>query len=124
MTGKDQKRKLAQLVFDCFNQRDFAAVEPFVSENIVLNFPGIGDIQGKKRTIIFMKSLLRKFPKLNFVISEIILEANNVVVVWLNTGVTVAGESYANSGMTLIKFEGEGITFISDYFKNTSFIHG
>lgn len=119
---KNQKRKLAQLVFDCFNVRDFSKVEPFVASDIVFNFPGAGNILGDRKALFFMKMLLRKFPKLEFDISEIIVEDEKAVAVWTNSGVNIKGEKYSNSGMTLFYFAEGKISFISDYFKNTSFI--
>ena len=121
MNEKEQKRKLAQLVFDCFNTRDFAAVQPFVALDIVFNFPGVGDILGDRKALFFMKMLLRKYPKLEFDISEIIVEGEKAVAVWTNSGENTVGEEYSNSGMTLFHFKDGMISFISDYFKNTSF---
>lgn len=121
MEQKNHYRKLAQLVFDCFNNRDFAAVQPFVDENIVFNFPGAGDIQGDRRSLLFMKTLLRKYPKLHFDVAEVIVENNRAVAVWKNKGENVDGEEYFNCGMTLFHFSGSKIIFISDYFKDTSF---
>ena len=121
MEQKNHYRKLAQLVFDCFNDRDFAAVQPFVDENIIFNFPGAGDIRGDRRSLLFMKTLLRKYPKLQFHVAEIIVENNSAVAVWTNSGVNIEGQEYFNSGMTLFHFSESKISFISDYFKDTSF---
>ncbi len=121
MNEKEQKRKLAKLVFDCFNVRDFAQVQPFVAPDIVFNFPGVGDILGDRKSLFFMKMLLRKYPVLEFDISEIIVEGEKAVTVWTNKGKNIKGEEYSNSGMTLFNFNGGMISFISDYFKNTSF---
>ncbi len=121
MNEKEQKRKLAQLVFECFNTRDFSKVEPFVATDIVFNFPGAGDILGARKALFFMKMLLRKFPVLEFDISEIIVEGEKAVTVWTNKGENNRGEQYSNSGMTLFHFNDGMISFISDYFKNTSF---
>ncbi|MCF6357158.1 MAG: nuclear transport factor 2 family protein [Draconibacterium sp.] len=118
---KEQKRKLAQLVFDCFNTRDFSKVEPFVADDIIFNFPGAGDILGARKALFFMKMLLRKFPVLEFDISEIIVEGEKAVAVWTNSGKNTEGEEYSNSGMTLFHFKDGMISVISDYFKNTSF---
>lgn len=119
---KDQYKHFAHLVFECFNNRDFNPVENTLAENVVINFPGVGDISGKRRTILFLKTLLRKYPKLEFTVSEIIVENNSAVAVWTNQGKSFDGKAYFNSGITLFHFENERIIFISDYFKDTSFV--
>jgi ketosteroid isomerase-like protein len=119
---KDQYKQLAQLVFTCFNNRDFGPVQNSLAENVVLNFPGVGDISGKRRTILFFKTLLRKYPELTFTVSEIMMENKRAVAVWSNQGKSSDGKGYSNSGITLFHFEEEKIVFISDYFKDTSFV--
>ena len=120
--NKSEYKYLAQLIFDCFNHRDFSAVEPYVDENIVFNFPGVGDINGDRRSLLFMKTLLRKYSELNFEVSEIIVENNKAVAIWANTGKNADGKEYSNSGMTLFHFKNGKIIFLSDYFKDTSFV--
>ena len=123
MNNIDQNRKLAQMVFDALNSLDFSEVQPFLAEDIVLNFPGVRDISGIKKVIIFMKTLLRKYPELTFAVSKIIVENDYAVAVWTNVGKKISGEFYSNSGNTLFQFSDGTITFISDYFKDTSFIN-
>ena len=69
-----------------------------------------------------MKALMRKYAELTFTIKEVIVERDKSCCVWTNKGQTTEGEDYANSGMTLFYFEDNKITFISDYFKDTSFV--
>lgn len=114
-------KQVSNLLFTCFNERDFGRVKSYVSEKVVLNFPGAGDISGKRRTLLFVKTLLRKYPQLEFYVSEIIVENNRAVAVWTNKGKDAEGNDYSNSGLTLFHFEEERIVFISDYFKDTSF---
>ena len=119
---KNHYKSTAQLVFECLNKREFAPVEKFMDENLIFNFPGVGNLDGKKRTILFMKSLLRKYPKLVFSVSEVIVGENRAVAIWTNKGESSDGKAYENSGNTLFHFEGEKIVFMSDYFKDTSFV--
>jgi len=110
-----------KLLYNCFNNRDFGRVEPYISEKVIFNFPGAGDISGKRRTLLFLKTLLRRYPQLEFSVSKTIVENNRAVAVWTNNGKDTEGNDYANSGLTLFHFEEEKIVFISDYFKDTSF---
>ncbi len=121
MNETNQKRKLAKMIFEALNSRDFSEVQPHLSDDVILNFPGVGDVIGIKRVIVFMKTLLRKYPKLFFSVSAVIVENENAVAVWTNKGEDSSGESYSNSGNTLFHFTNGKITFISDYFKDTSF---
>lgn len=117
----NNNKHLASLIFAALNKREFSDVQPFLSDDIVLNFPGVGDVSGTKRVLVFMKSLLRKFPELNFIVGDVISEGEKVVVIWTNTGKKITGEDYTNSGNTLFHFSEGKIMLISDYFKDTSF---
>ncbi len=117
----DQNRKLAQMIFNALNNRNFTEVQPFLAEEVVLNFPGVGDVSGLKRVVVFMKTLLRKYPELTFTVSKIIVENDSAVAIWTNAGKKISGEFYSNSGNTLFHFIEGKIILISDYFKDTSF---
>ena len=115
-------RQMAVLIFEAMNKRDFADVQPYLSDEVVLNFPGSGDVAGARKVVVFMKTLLRKFPQLQFTVYDVVVENNKAVVFWTNKGTNAQGESYANSGNTLVRFQENRISFISDYFKDTSFL--
>lgn len=117
----EEKEKLSCCLFEAMFTRDFSYIENFLAEELVFDFPGAGRIEGKKRTLIFMKAMLRKYNSLKFDIRETIQENDRVCVVWTNDGSLTDGSPYHNSGMTLVKFNHSGICFISDYFKDTSF---
>lgn len=61
-----QSVELADLVFKAMNQSDLTDVEPFIHEDIIFDFPGIGRVEGSKRVLIFLKALLRKYRILTF----------------------------------------------------------
>jgi ketosteroid isomerase-like protein len=71
--------------------------------------------------LIFLKALLRKYPRLWFTVHEHISEQDRVCVVWSNEGSNSSGEAYENRGVTIVRFESGLIAGISDYFKDTSF---
>ncbi len=112
----------AESVFIAMNTRDFSKLEKIISVDIVFDFPGAGRIEGYQRVLIFLKALLRKYPELTFTVSEIIADKHRACAVWTNKGKDIEGNSYANSGITLLHFSEDKITLISDYFKNTSFV--
>lgn len=114
--------RLSQSVFKAMNTRNFLELENNVDYNVVFDFPGAGRIEGSKRVILFLKALLRKYPRLTFTISEIIIDNQKVCAVWTNEGENSEGKPYTNSGVTLLHFNNDKIIFISDYFKDTSFV--
>jgi ketosteroid isomerase-like protein len=122
MEIKPNYPELTLSVFNSMNKRDFTELEKNVVENVAFDFPGAGRIEGAKRVILFLKALLRKYPKLNFVVKEVLIENDKACAVWTNAGESSDGKPYANSGITLLHFEGGKIVFISDYFKDTSFV--
>ncbi|UCH13028.1 MAG: nuclear transport factor 2 family protein [Bacteroidales bacterium] len=116
------EQNMALSIFDAMNTRDFSKFENFITESVVFDFPGAGRIEGYKRVIIFLKALLRKYPELKFTVTEIITDNQRACAVWTNKGEDINGNTYSNSGITLLYFTGNKITFISDYFKDTSFV--
>ncbi len=112
----------ARSLFKAMNTRGFQEFENLVSEDVVFDFPGAGRIAGIKRVLVFLKALLRKYPKLTFTVSEIITDNQKACAVWTNKGEDADGNPYSNSGLTLLYFSGNKLTFISDYFKDTSFV--
>jgi ketosteroid isomerase-like protein len=116
------KQDIARSIFNAMNTRDFSEFENFVSEDVVFDFPGAARIEGYKRVIIFLKALLRKYPELKFTVSEIITDNQRACAVWTNEGEDTDGNPYSNRGITLLYFRGNKLTFISDYFKDTSFV--
>jgi len=114
-------RRLAQAFMDALNKRDYSEFQKRITEGAALDFPGPGRIESQKKIISFIKALFRKFPKLEFTIHDVIVEKDRACIVWTNVGERNDGEPYDNSGITYMQMSDGKITFISDYFKNTSF---
>ncbi len=114
-------QELALIIFRAMNERKFDEFESYLDENLVLDFPGPGRIEGKRRVLIFMKTLLRKYPVLCFNVYEVLVDGDQACALWTNKGENLLGEPYQNSGVSIIHLDNGKITFISDYFKDTSF---
>ncbi len=117
-----EKQELITALFKSMNTRDFTDIENQVTENVVFDFPGAGRIEGAKRMFIFLKALLRKYKTLHFNVNEVLIGNRAACAVWTNKGEHIEGHDYANSGVTLFHFRGDKISFLSDYFKDTSFV--
>jgi ketosteroid isomerase-like protein len=113
---------MAMQIFTAMNTRDFTGLEGIMAEEVVFDFPGVEPVEGSRKVIIFLKALLRKYPKLTFKVSEVIVHENRACVVWSNQGEHIDGHPYKNRGITLLHFSGNKVNFISDYFKDTSFV--
>jgi ketosteroid isomerase-like protein len=109
------------VLFDAMNRRDFSGLEAILLDNVIFDFPGAGKVEGKVRVITFLKVLMRKYPRLVFTVKDIIAENDKACVTWTNEGNDSQGNPYRNEGITLFHFSGQKITFLSDYFKDTSF---
>ena len=117
LTNKD----LAVGIFDAINKRDFKEFEDYISSELVFDFPGVDQMKGSKRVILFFNILFRKYKKLHFHVTDVIVDNNNACVRWENEGTEANGEPYSNKGITWFNFKENKISFMSDYFKDTSF---
>ena len=122
MANSNFKYNLTMSVFNAMNTRDFTELEKNITEDVAFDFPGAGRIEGNRRVLIFLKALLRKYKHLTFTITEVIQESHRACAIWTNEGEHINGNAYANSGITLLYFSKDKISFISDYFKDTSFV--
>lgn len=115
-------RGLVQTIFDAINKRDLAEFEQYLSEGAVFDFPGPGRIEGQRRILLFFKILFRKYPRLRFTVEDIIVEGDQACAIWSNEGEEKKGGVYRNRGVTHVRSSEGKIVFISDYFKDTSFV--
>ena len=115
-------KELAQSIFVALNSRNLATLEQYLSENARFDFPGVGTIEGRKKVVVFLKVLFRQYPRLVFAVEDIIAEGGQACAVWTNQGEDKKGNAYQNRGITLVRFSEGKIIFISDYFKDTSFV--
>jgi ketosteroid isomerase-like protein len=121
MTATAQR---ARTFFDAMNARDFADLESRIAPGIQFDFPGAGAIDGSRRMLVFLKLLFRKYERLVFTVEEVLADEERAFVVWTNEGQTADGAAYRNRGVTFMRFSGDRIVFMSDYFKDTSFTKG
>jgi ketosteroid isomerase-like protein len=115
-------RTCASGIFSAMNSRDLTGLELHLADEAVFDFPGAGCITGKKKILLFLKVLFRKYPRLRFTVEDILLEGDRACAVWSNEGKDSHGTPYKNRGVTVVRIAQGKIIFISDYFKDTSFI--
>ena len=113
---------IAGIIFSAFNNRELTQLNDYLDEHATFDFPGTKLIKGRKKILTFFKILFRKYPRLTFTVQESILDGEKVCILWTNEGITSNNTPYANRGATYVHISGGKIHFISDYFKNTSFL--
>ena len=122
MVTVNQNKHIARIIFSSLNNRELSLLTNYLDENAAFDFPGTKLIEGRKKILTFFKILFRKYPRLTFTVEKTIAEGDQVCVLWTNEGITGKGNLYNNRGMTFVHISEGKIHFISDYFKNTSFI--
>lgn len=119
-----QASQLVRILFNALNSRNLASLEQHLAEDAGFDFPGPGLICGRKKIILFLKILFRKFSRLTFALQRVIAEDDCACAVWTNEGEDKQGKPYGNRGITLLEMRDGKIIFMSDYFKDTSFTAG
>ena len=122
MPAQPTPRDLAALLFETMNTRCADHVLPCLAQDAVFEFPGSAPMRGARRISVFFRALWRQYPDLAFTVSDMLVDGTRICVVWTNRGRHRSGAPYQNSGVTLLRCDGGCITWISDYFKDTSFV--
>lgn len=110
-------------IFEAMNTKNVSLLEPHLSDDVRFDFPGAGVIAGKKRVLVFLKALLRKYPDIEFIVQDVIESPGKICIVWTNSARLETPRPYRNSGVTVVYSVDGRITWISDYFKDTSFVN-
>lgn len=122
MDASGINRTIAETIFTALNNRDLSLLDHYLDEHASFDFPGTSLIKGRKKIILFFKILFRKYPRLLFTVKETIADGDAVCVLWSNQGVNSSDQHYRNSGATVVRIAAAKIIFLSDYFKDTSFV--
>jgi len=116
-------KETATSLFEALNGRDLAALSSLLAEDAVFHFPGLKPLSNRVQIERFFKTLFFKYPTLVFSIGRIIADDRCAAVEWANKGETQAGKPYENAGVTIVELDGERIAYLSDTFKDTSFLN-
>jgi ketosteroid isomerase-like protein len=114
-----EAEKIIPEFFNFLNLRDLDRMKALLQEDARLDFPKTQPLLGLERILKFLHLLFRQYPELTFTLHRTIVQGNRGAVHWTNQGKNRRGEPYENEGMTLLEFDREKITYLSDFFKNT-----
>jgi ketosteroid isomerase-like protein len=121
MELRENYKNLCVKFFSLMNSCDFAQMPEFLHDDASFDFPGTKTIEGKKRIVLFLTAMTRKYKNLKFDILHILVDEDKACVVWKNSASEPNGNQYRNSGISFFRFKDSKIDYISDYFKDTSF---
>lgn len=117
------KLEISKFIFEAMSENKPADLLPYFDTNVKFNFPGIGTITGNRMVARIIGMILKRYNYLKFYVDKIVKENDTYCVFWHNKGELKQDKSiYENVGMTLIEFENDKVRFLSDYFKDTSFV--
>lgn len=105
--------------FAAVNTRNSDEMGNFLRPDAEFLFPKTEPLVGKDRILRFFKILFRQYPELVFDVKSVIIQDQRAAVHWTNRGTSRGKELYENEGVTLLEWEGDGIRFMSDFFKDT-----
>ncbi len=105
--------------FELLSTQRLEQMGDFLTEEARLFFPKTQPLIGKEKILKFFQVLFRQYPQLTFVVEHTIAQENKVAAHWRNKGITRKNEPYENEGVTLFFFEGERVSWMSDFFKDT-----
>jgi uncharacterized protein (TIGR02246 family) len=115
--------EIAPALLRAMNARDPAAFAALLAEGAVFHFPGTAPIEGAARIEKFVKILFFKYPALAFNVRRVIADERCAAIEWTNEGVSRDGAPYRNAGVTVLELdEGGRVAYLSDTFKDTSFV--
>ncbi len=112
---------LVKKFFELLNNKDFDNLEKYLSPDVVFHFPGTKPLHGPKKVVQLLKIIYRRYTNLTFEIKEVIIQGERIAAVWQNAGTDTTGNQYKNEGVTIFQVEDDKVTYMNDYFKDTSF---
>jgi ketosteroid isomerase-like protein len=115
-------KNVIQKFFETVNKRQYDRLRAFFSPDIVFFFPGTKPLHGPHKVLQLLKIIAHRYPDLMFEVIDIIIQDDQAAVVWKNRGKDLHGSPYQNEGVTIFRLENGRIGFMSDYFKDTSFV--
>ncbi len=118
---------------DVMNQRDVEKLLSHWSDNAVLIFPGSmsvsGRMEGKEAIKTFFNKYMEQFPELEFKVTNTYIKdifavgLSNTLAVEFECAVTNKdGETFENSGVSVIKVKRRKVVQIQDYYFDTEML--
>ncbi len=93
-------------LFECFNRRDFEAVDSWINEHVAENFvnytPHTGEERGREGLKMMFKNFAKSFPDMQIHIEDLVLENNTLCFRPIVSG---AGKDTPVLGIAMVKFK-------------------
>lgn len=105
--------------FDAMSRQDLEGLGARLHPAARFEFPKAQPLEGRDEILRFFRILFRRYPELAFTLRRTVIQDGRAAVHWANAGRARDGAPYENEGVTLLEFDGESITWLSDFFKDT-----
>lgn len=115
-------KEAIRIVFNALNTRNLDRLHEILDAEAVFYFPGTNPLHGPQRIETFLKILFRRFPRLDFTTGRLIADETCAAEEWTNQGEGRTGAPYSNAGVTVVELKNGRIIYMSDTFKDTSFV--
>ena len=112
------ERMLADF-FAAMSRQDLQALGAWLHPAARFEFPKSKPLEGRDDILRFFRILFRRYPALAFTVRRTVVQGSRAAAHWANAGQARDGSPYENEGVTLLEFDGETITWFSDFFKDT-----
>jgi ketosteroid isomerase-like protein len=105
--------------FAAMSRQDLDALGTRLHPAARFEFPKTQPLEGRETILRFFRILFRRYPELVFTVRQTVVEGRLAAIHWTNAGHARDGVPYANEGVTLLETDGDFITWLSDFFKDT-----
>lgn len=111
--------RMLQDFFEAMSRQDPEGLGARLHPAARFEFPKTRQLEGRDEILRFFRILFRRYPELAFTVRRIVVQEDRAAVHWTNSGRSRNGAPYENEGVTLLESDGEAITWLSDFFKDT-----
>jgi ketosteroid isomerase-like protein len=104
------------------NSRDLTKIATWFADDAIVSIPPQERLEGARRALAFFRSVFRLYEEMHWEVGEVLPVGPRRFVYFTEShGRFRSGAAYRNSIVTVIHFDEAGrITFLSDYFKDTT----
>jgi ketosteroid isomerase-like protein len=109
---------LAKRFLDILSGENLSPLRELFCEDVRFEYPGLGAITGRSKTVLLLKKIMSRFEALRFQAVDFVQDGEKLCVLWTNEGRLKAGEAFRNEGVTILHIRNGTISYVSDYFKH------
>jgi ketosteroid isomerase-like protein len=109
---------VATRFLDILSGPNLSPLRELFCEDVRFEYPGLGAITGRGKTVLLLKKIMSRFEALRFQAVDFVQDGEKLCVLWTNEGRFKAGAAFRNEGVTVLHIRDGAISYVSDYFKH------